>query len=245
MKRRQPSSKVKLNAHRVWELHNRLNMTQNELARLVGTSSGYLSNSCPGHAAPRRICASGSTPSRMPPASPGTFWPHAWAWTPPPASALAERYEAQRVRAESPHHAGGAHPRRRLHALWGARHPARWGVSASSGGRVRPVRGRQGGLGDGSAAAGLPAHRVRLSPGLPCPAGAVQGGKRAELEGDCQAARRQPPPAQAVAEQGRGPQPGNLFLLLTIAGAMGLRDGILMCPDRDLPEGLDLEGHGP
>ena len=45
--------------------------------------------------------------------------------------------------------------------------------------------------------------------------------------------------------KGVAPSPGNLFLLLTIAGAMGLRDGILMCPDRDLPEGLDLEGHGP
>ena len=35
--------RVKLNPHKVWELLNRLNMTQNELARLVGTSSGYLS----------------------------------------------------------------------------------------------------------------------------------------------------------------------------------------------------------
>ncbi len=43
MKRRQSSSRVKLDPHKVWELLNRLNMTQNELARLVGTSSGYLS----------------------------------------------------------------------------------------------------------------------------------------------------------------------------------------------------------
>ena len=43
VKRRQPSSRVKLDPHKVWELLNRLNMTQNELARLVGTSSGYLS----------------------------------------------------------------------------------------------------------------------------------------------------------------------------------------------------------
>ena len=43
MKRRQPSSRVKLNPHAVWELLNRRNMTQNELARMVGTSSGYLS----------------------------------------------------------------------------------------------------------------------------------------------------------------------------------------------------------
>ena len=43
MKRRRPSSRVKLNPDRVWELLNRLNMNHNELARLGGTSSGYLS----------------------------------------------------------------------------------------------------------------------------------------------------------------------------------------------------------
>ena len=43
MKRRQPSSRVRLSPDRVWELLNRLNMTQNELARLAGISSGYLS----------------------------------------------------------------------------------------------------------------------------------------------------------------------------------------------------------
>ena len=43
MKRRQPSSRVKLNPHAVWELLNRLNMSQNELATRVGASSGYLS----------------------------------------------------------------------------------------------------------------------------------------------------------------------------------------------------------
>ncbi|MYC06786.1 MAG: helix-turn-helix transcriptional regulator [Chloroflexi bacterium] len=43
MKRRQPSSRVKLRPDRVWELLNRLNMTQNELACLAGISSGYLS----------------------------------------------------------------------------------------------------------------------------------------------------------------------------------------------------------
>ena len=43
MKRRQPSSRVKLNPDRVWEFLNRLNMSQNELARLAGISSGYLS----------------------------------------------------------------------------------------------------------------------------------------------------------------------------------------------------------
>ena len=43
MKRRQPSSRVRLNPDKVWNLLNRLNMSQNELARLAGTSSGYLS----------------------------------------------------------------------------------------------------------------------------------------------------------------------------------------------------------
>ena len=43
MKRRQPASRVKLDPHKVWDLLNRLNMTQNELARLIGTSSSYLS----------------------------------------------------------------------------------------------------------------------------------------------------------------------------------------------------------
>ena len=43
MNRRQPSSRVKLRPDRVWELLNRLNMSQNELARMAGISSGYLS----------------------------------------------------------------------------------------------------------------------------------------------------------------------------------------------------------
>ncbi len=38
---------------------------------------------------------------------------------------------------------------------------------------------------------------------------------------------------------GVAPSPAHLFLLLTIAESMGLRDGILMRPDRDLPEGAD------
>ena len=41
--------------------------------------------------------------------------------------------------------------------------------------------------------------------------------------------------------KGVAPSPAHLFLLLTIAESMGLRDGILMCPDRDLPEGFDPE----
>ena len=36
----------------VWALLNRLNMTQNELARLVGTSSSYLSQLMSGHRCP-------------------------------------------------------------------------------------------------------------------------------------------------------------------------------------------------
>ena len=47
MKRRQPSSRVKLNPDRVWELLNRLNMSQNELARMACISSGYLSQLSP------------------------------------------------------------------------------------------------------------------------------------------------------------------------------------------------------
>ena len=52
MKRRQPSSRVKLDPHKVWELLNRLNMTQNELARLAGISSGYLSQMMSGQRCP-------------------------------------------------------------------------------------------------------------------------------------------------------------------------------------------------
>ena len=42
-------------------------------------------------------------------------------------------------------------------------------------------------------------------------------------------------------ERGVIPSPSHLFLLLTIAEGMGLRDGILMCADRDMPEAVDLE----
>ena len=41
--------------------------------------------------------------------------------------------------------------------------------------------------------------------------------------------------------KGVAPSPAHLFLLLTIAESMRLRDGILMCPDQDLPEGIDPE----
>ena len=40
-------------------------------------------------------------------------------------------------------------------------------------------------------------------------------------------------------KRGVAPSSAHLFMLLTIAESMGLRDGILMCPDLDLPEGFD------
>ncbi len=43
MRRRRPSSRVKLNPRCVWELQSRRHLSQNELAALVGTSSGYFS----------------------------------------------------------------------------------------------------------------------------------------------------------------------------------------------------------
>ena len=41
--------------------------------------------------------------------------------------------------------------------------------------------------------------------------------------------------------KGAAPSHTHLFLLLTIADVMGLRDGILMRPEQDLPEGVDPE----
>ena len=52
MKRRQPASRARLDPQKVWALLNRLNMTQNELARLVGTSSSYLSQLMSGKRCP-------------------------------------------------------------------------------------------------------------------------------------------------------------------------------------------------
>ncbi len=37
------------------------------------------------------------------------------------------------------------------------------------------------------------------------------------------------------------PNATHLFLLLTLAEALGFRDGILMCPEQDLPAGMDPE----
>ena len=51
MNRRQPS-RVRLDPQKVWEILNRLNMTQNELARLLDTSSSYLSQLMSGHRRP-------------------------------------------------------------------------------------------------------------------------------------------------------------------------------------------------
>ena len=52
MSRRQPAFRVKLNPHKVWEILDRRNMTQNELARLLDTSSSYLSQLMSGHRRP-------------------------------------------------------------------------------------------------------------------------------------------------------------------------------------------------
>ena len=42
-------------------------------------------------------------------------------------------------------------------------------------------------------------------------------------------------------ERGVAPSPAHLFLLLTIAEGMGLRGGVLMRPERDMPAVVDLE----
>jgi transcriptional regulator with XRE-family HTH domain len=43
MKRKRIAPRVKLNRDAVWDLLDELNMSQNELARLCGLSSGYFS----------------------------------------------------------------------------------------------------------------------------------------------------------------------------------------------------------
>ena len=40
-------------------------------------------------------------------------------------------------------------------------------------------------------------------------------------------------------KRGVAPSPAHLFMLLTIAEVMGLRDGILMLPAQDLPDGRE------
>ena len=60
MTRRRPSCKSRLDPHKAWELLNRLNIAQNELARMAGISSGYLSQlmtgtRCPSPETRRRL----------------------------------------------------------------------------------------------------------------------------------------------------------------------------------------------
>ena len=62
MKRKRTFYRVRLKAESVWELLNRLNLTQNELARRIGRSSGYLSQlingeRCPSPETRRRLMA--------------------------------------------------------------------------------------------------------------------------------------------------------------------------------------------
>ena len=52
MKHRQSFYRVRLKPEAVWELLNRLNLTQNELARRIGRSSGYLSQLINGERCP-------------------------------------------------------------------------------------------------------------------------------------------------------------------------------------------------
>lgn len=62
MKQKQTCYRVRLKAEAVWELLNRLNLTQNELARRIGRSSGFLSQlingeRCPSAETRRRLMA--------------------------------------------------------------------------------------------------------------------------------------------------------------------------------------------
>ena len=52
VRRRQPSSRVVLNAVALWRLLDQRNISQNELARQVGTSSGYMSDLVSGKRSP-------------------------------------------------------------------------------------------------------------------------------------------------------------------------------------------------
>ena len=60
MRRKQSFYRVRLKPEAVWELLNRLKITQNELARRIGRSSGYLSqlingDRCPSAETRRRL----------------------------------------------------------------------------------------------------------------------------------------------------------------------------------------------
>ena len=52
MRRKQSLYRVRLKPEAVWERLNRLNITQNELARRIGRSSGYLSQLINGERCP-------------------------------------------------------------------------------------------------------------------------------------------------------------------------------------------------
>ena len=52
MRRRQPLFRVRLRPEAVWERLNRLNLSQNELARRTGRSSGFLSQLMSGERCP-------------------------------------------------------------------------------------------------------------------------------------------------------------------------------------------------
>lgn len=55
MSGKKPLQRVRLNAHALWTRLNRLSMSQNELAHLAGTSSGYLSQLVNGHKYPSPV----------------------------------------------------------------------------------------------------------------------------------------------------------------------------------------------
>ena len=52
MKRRKPAFRVRLDQRKAWERLNVLNMSQNELARRIGRTSGYVSQMLNGERCP-------------------------------------------------------------------------------------------------------------------------------------------------------------------------------------------------
>ena len=55
MKGRRPASRVRLKQRGVWNRLDQLNMSQNELARMVGITSGYLSQLMTGTRCPSAV----------------------------------------------------------------------------------------------------------------------------------------------------------------------------------------------
>ena len=55
MSGKKPLQRVRLDAHAIWTRLNRLSMSQNELARLAGTSSGYMSQLVNGQRSPSPV----------------------------------------------------------------------------------------------------------------------------------------------------------------------------------------------